>query len=202
MDENRQARSETEVRIIEAAIAAFVRYGPKKTAMADIAEAAGVSRQTVYSSFRDKDGIIVACVEYISESSLANLHKRLENTKTIEEQLTAYLEETVLRSFELLKEAGDPEDLISGHSIAGKAAIKASHARQAAVIEELLQPFAAAIAQAGQTPTELANYVVTVAMGLKYATEDRRELDKLMHALVTSVSAVVQQDARTNNGRS
>ena len=43
--------TETEARIVAAAIQCFVRYGARKTSMADIATAAGVSRQTLYDSF-------------------------------------------------------------------------------------------------------------------------------------------------------
>ena len=112
--------TETEARIVEAAIGVFVRYGAKKTTMADIAEAAGISRQTVYASFGDKDGIIVACIRHVSEASLAAIRARLGGCGTLGERLDVYFEETVVKSFEMLQEAGDPEDLISGHNQAGQ----------------------------------------------------------------------------------
>ena len=182
--------SESEARIIEAAIGVFVRYGAKKTTMADIAEAAGVSRQTVYASFGDKDGIIVACIQQISEASLAAIRARLGGCATLGERLNVYFEETVVKSFEMLQEAGDPEDLISGHNKAGKAAIEAAHAQQAALLAELLEPYTDAIARTGQTPDQLAKFVVTVAMSLKYGPEDRSALDELLHSLSSSVIAL------------
>ena len=195
MNEPRPAPlSETEARIIEAAIGTFVRYGAKKTTMADIAEAAGVSRQTVYASFGDKDGIIVACIRHVSEASLAAIRARLGGCATLAEQLTVYFEETVVKSFEMLQEAGDPEDLISGHNQAGKAAIKEAHARQAALIAELLEPYADAIARTGQTPAQLARFVVTVAMDLKYGSEDRSRLDELLYSLRSSVIALTASE--------
>ena len=184
--------SETEARIVEAAIGVFVRYGAKKTTMADIAEAAGVSRQTVYASFGDKDGIIVACIRHVSEASLAAIRARLGGCGTLGEGLDVYFEETVVKSFEMLQEAGDPEDLISGHNEAGRAAIEEAHARQAALIAELLEPHADAIARSGQTPAQLARFVVTVAMGLKYGAGDRRALDELLHSLRRSVIALTE----------
>ena len=186
--------SKTEARIVEAAIGVFVRYGAKKTTMADIAEAAGVSRQTVYASFGDKDGIIVACIRHVSEASLAAIRARLGGCGTLGERLDVYFEETVVKSFEMLQEAGDPEDLISGHNEAGRAAIEEAHARQAALIAELLEPHADAIARSGQTPAQLARFVVTVAMGLKYGAGDRSALDELLHSLRSSVIALTESE--------
>ncbi len=195
MNEPRPALlSETEARIIEAAIGTFIRYGAKKTTMADIAEAAGVSRQTVYASFGDKDGIIVACIRHISEASLAAIRARLGGCATLAEQLTVYFEETVVKSFEMLQKAGDPEDLISGHNEAGKAAIKEAHTRQAALIADLLEPHATAIARTGQTPAQVARYVVTVAMGLKHGSENRNVLDELLYSLRSSVTALTSSE--------
>ncbi len=182
--------TETEARIVEAAIGIFIRYGAKKTTMADIAEAAGVSRQTVYASFGDKDGIIVACIRHVSEASLAAIRARLGSCGTLGERLDVYFGETVVKSFEMLQEAGDPEDLISGHNQAGKAAIREAHARQAALIAELLEPYADTIARSGQTPAQLARFVVTVAMGLKYGAGDRSALDELLQSLRRSVIAL------------
>ena len=182
--------TETEARIVEAAIGIFIRYGAKKTTMADIAEAAGVSRQTVYASFGDKDGIIVACIRHVSEASLAAIRARLGSCGTLGERLDVYFGETVVKSFEMLQEAGDPEDLISGHNQAGKAAIREAHARQAALIAELLEPYADTIARSGQTPAQLARFVVTVAMGLKCGAGDRSALDELLQSLRRSVIAL------------
>ena len=186
------AFSDTEARIIEAAIGVFVRYGAKKTSMADIAEAAGVSRQTVYAAFGDKDGIIVACIRQISDESLATIRARLAGCAALSEQLGVYFEETVVKSFEMLLEAGDPEDLISGHNKAGKAAIKEAHSRQVALVAELLEPYANAIVSTGQTTDQLAKFVVTVAMALKYGPEDRGELDQLLRTLRSSVIALAE----------
>jgi AcrR family transcriptional regulator len=49
-----------ESRIIEAAIACFRRFGPLKTSMSDIADAAKVGRQTVYRTFRSREDLLEA----------------------------------------------------------------------------------------------------------------------------------------------
>ena len=179
--------TETEERIIEAAIGTFVRFGAKKTTMADIAEAAAVSRQTVYALFGDKDGVIVASIRYVTDKSLAAARSRLVGVSSLSKQLDVYFAETVTKSFELLQTSGDAEDLISGHNKAGKAEIERSHLRHKDLVSELLEPHDAAFSKADQSYIELANFVVTVAMALKYGASDRAEFDSLLLSLKSSV---------------
>ncbi len=189
--------NETEQTVIEAAIGAFVRYGAKKTTMADIAEAADVSRQTVYALFGDKDGIIVASIRYVTDRSLAAARTRLQGATSLSAKLDVYFAETVTKSFELLQTSGDAEDLISGHNKAGKAEIERSHQRHKALVSEIMAPHESAIAKSGQSPIELANYVVTVAMALKYGAKDRLEFDSLLMSLKTSILCVVEGADKT-----
>ena len=191
MEDHRQAgASGTERAIIEAAIGVFLRFGAKKTTMADIAEAAGVSRQTVYATFGDKDGVIVGCIRHISAASLTAIRTRLVGCEGLGARLNVYFEETVVKSFEMLKTSGDPEDLISGHNKAGKAAIEESHARQAALVAEILLEREAALMRRGHTPETVANFIVTVAMGLKYGLDSREALDARLAVLTDSILAL------------
>ena len=82
------------------------------------------------------------------------------------------------------------DESLEHHNEAGKAAIKEAHARQAALIAELLEPYADAIGRTGQTPAQLARFVVTVAMDLKYGSENRARLDELLYSLRSSVIAL------------
>lgn len=182
--------TETEEKIIQAAIQTFVRYGAKKTTMADIAEAAEVSRQTVYSAFSNKEGMIVASIRYITARNLAAVRARLETCRTLGERLDAYFAETIVKSFELLQEATDAEDLVSGHIKAGREAIQESHKKHEALVTGLLAPHAKAIEASGETVPGYARFIVTVAMGFKYAAETRDDLDALLTSLTTSVLAI------------
>ncbi len=182
--------SETEERIIEAAIGAFVRYGPKKTTMADIAEAAEVSRQTVYALFGDKDGVIVAAIRHVTDRSLAAVRAGIEDCPSLAGRLEIYFAETTRKSFELLQSSADAEDLISGHNAAGKSEIVRSHRRHEELLSEILAPYQEPIAGHGQSCRELANFVVTVAMAIKYGATSLSELEALLTSLKISVLAV------------
>ena len=45
----------------------FSRYGVKRTSMVDLAQEAGVSRQTLYNVFRNKDDVLRALIRAYTE---------------------------------------------------------------------------------------------------------------------------------------
>jgi len=54
-------QSQTEVRIIKAALDLFLEYGIKKTSLEDVAVRCGLTRATVYRYYRDKKELVRAC---------------------------------------------------------------------------------------------------------------------------------------------
>ncbi|HEY9870630.1 MAG TPA: TetR/AcrR family transcriptional regulator [Candidatus Obscuribacterales bacterium] len=53
--------------IMQAALNTFLQHGYKGTSMDRVAREAGVSKQTVYSHYRDKKGLFTALVAHLSE---------------------------------------------------------------------------------------------------------------------------------------
>ncbi|MEM6987074.1 MAG: TetR/AcrR family transcriptional regulator [Pseudomonadota bacterium] len=180
----------TRERIVESAIGCFVRFGVRKSAMADVAQTAGVSRQTVYDLFGNKDELIRASIRAITAESLANIERRWALCVGLADRLDVYFEETVLKSYELLQSAHDPEDLISGHNEAGASAIAESHAKHAALMAQSLAAYSTALSEHNLNPDQFAHYIVSVAMGFKYV-KDRDELNQLLASLRASVLMTV-----------
>ncbi len=56
--------TETEARILESALTALARLGPRKLGMRDVSNGAGVSRGTVYRYFSTKEELLGALVRY------------------------------------------------------------------------------------------------------------------------------------------
>ena len=65
--------TDTETRIINAAIEVIMKFGPRKTTMNDIAEAAGLTRQTVYVSFGGKDNVLAETVRFIGKRHMSQV---------------------------------------------------------------------------------------------------------------------------------
>lgn len=82
----RSRSEEKRERILQAAADLFTGHGFTHTSMDQIAERAGVSKQTVYSHFGDKEGVFVAAIK--QRCILASLVPELEDASNrMEDQL-------------------------------------------------------------------------------------------------------------------
>jgi AcrR family transcriptional regulator len=73
--------------ILDAAFACFGKYGLRKTTVIDIAQAAGVSRSTVYEYFRDKAAIVEASAEYFSQRFYRDMSEAMASGTSLEDKL-------------------------------------------------------------------------------------------------------------------
>jgi AcrR family transcriptional regulator len=82
--------------IFDAATACFDRYGLRRTTMDDVAEAAGVSRKTVYNYFANKNvligEVIAAEAQNVCARALKKLNTRLPPAELIVEAELALME--------------------------------------------------------------------------------------------------------------
>ena len=188
--------SDTELNIVQAAIRTFVRYGARKTAMADIAQEARVSRQTLYDLFGSKDELIIASIRHVTDQHLNRVNERLGESDALEDQIGIYFAETIVKSFELLQTSRDAEDLISGHNEAGRDEIARSHQRHEKLITRLLSPYKREIEAAGQSLTQLAHFLVTTAMSFKYSAKNRRDLNGRLASLSNLATLAAGQNGK------
>jgi AcrR family transcriptional regulator len=67
----------------------FVRFGPKKTSVGDVAAAAGLSRRTIYRYFPTREALMAAYVEWGVDRFQELARARLERLRTFEARLEA-----------------------------------------------------------------------------------------------------------------
>lgn len=140
--QRRLAPAARQRQLLECALEAFVAKGYQGATMADIAEAAGVSRAIVYNHFGSLDGAYTAC--------LAQARGLLDGYIGAHAARAASLEERVLAGiegyFEFLERETQSWRLLysTGTAVAGSSAAYAQELRFATVerISHLFQPFA------------------------------------------------------------
>jgi AcrR family transcriptional regulator len=76
--QRRPTREETRARLLDAAASVFVERGIATASVEEIAEAAGFSRGAVYSNFVDKDELVLALLQRISDDSAKELEELYE----------------------------------------------------------------------------------------------------------------------------
>ena len=78
---------ESKQEIIKAAARCFEQYGPQRTSMDDIAEAAGISRKTLYRIFNDRPKLIQAILESRWATIAKKIQRRIAKATSFEEAL-------------------------------------------------------------------------------------------------------------------
>lgn len=133
--------------------------------------------------FGGKDELTCASIRKITDHNLSEVRRLADEHETLAEKLDIYFAQTIVKSFEMIATAGDPEDLITGHNKAGKAEIARSLARHEELVAEFLQPYENELRSAGLTSEGQAHFLVTVAMGFKYGAVDSADLNHLLESL-------------------
>ena len=117
-----QARSvATRESILDAALECLVERGYARTATADVAERAGVSRGAQLHHFPTRAGLLAGTVEHLAERRLAELHRTLVEDGRVGDEIDAavdfvweaFSDPTAYASLELLIAARTDDDLLA-----------------------------------------------------------------------------------------
>jgi AcrR family transcriptional regulator len=157
--------------ILDAAFGVFATYGYRRTAMEDIAKAAGLSRTALYLHFRSKEDVFRSLtVRYFHEAA-DNMAKALaQSGQGVEAALLAAFVAKDGKFMEAVLSTAHGEELMdAGFSVAGDLA-KAGEARMTAVLTDWLaaQPLPEGIG----TAPELAQVIMGAVKGLKASATD------------------------------
>lgn len=188
-NEPTEATAARRTAIVESATGVFARYGFKKTAMDDLARAAGISRQGLYLHFATKEALFKAVVLRVIESSRNAARAALAREE-------GSIEERLLDAFE-----GAHAHLV-GHAGGGHLSELLETASQllADEMKEIEQSFVAELAKfvkhegiaerwkaAGISAKELAAHLDATSHGVKQRATTRAEYREAMRVAVRLV---------------
>ena len=110
--------------ILDAVTKVVSRYGMKRTTMADIARAAGISRQTLYDRFGDKDGIMAAAIDSIADRVCTELRMAFAQESDLASSLDTYFRIAIWPTYEIVQAMPDAADFQKGSGKSTNAAIQ------------------------------------------------------------------------------
>jgi AcrR family transcriptional regulator len=171
--------------LVDAAVECLATYGPRKTAVTDVAEHAGVSRATAYRAFGSKRQMLQLVVRREYERLFAACAPRFAGDGPLEERLADTLELSLewLREHPVVRHMlhHDPE-LLAGLMVERPG--ETSYLQLAS--EGIAQALAADPGTAGfrATPREAAEWIVRAGFGLLLsptsAFADTRQMAAIM----------------------
>lgn len=182
--------NEVTLSILEAAITVVSRYGIRKTTMSDIADTAGVSRQTLYAHYKNKDAVFVDTMRYVADKTQATVKERWKTAEKTSEKLDIYFEECVVTFFMAMAQTPDAQDLLLGFTPAGKAAGREADALKARLLASILAPYQAQIENSGTGVEQFSAFIVSSGSSAKFSVDTLEDLKAHLGALKASILSV------------
>ena len=191
-------------RSLNAALAVFWRKGYEATSLADLCEAMGMSKSTLYAVFGDKRQLFLSAIRAYSDNLLDELRKNYERSAGPIEFI-----EQILRS--VAREAG-PRGERRGCLVMNSATEFAQSDRDVArivghTLEQMAQIFATALAGARRdgkirvgAPGSMALYLVSTIAGMKTMVKGGRsehELRLLVDMVMGQIGPAPAKGAET-----
>ncbi len=175
--------------ILDTVITVVSRYGMRRTTMADLARATGVSRQTLYDRFGDKDGIMAAAINSIADRVCTQLRTAFAENGDLSANIDRYFKVAIWPTYEIVRAMPDAADFERGMGPASTAAIQAvAEAKQAI----LTAKFAEHLPPSAPSPEQVARFFEQSSCQAKMAGMKEEELDQFLFVLKSSVLALAR----------
>ena len=177
-------------KILDAALAVVIRYGMKRSTMADVARESGLSRQTLYDRFGDKDGIMAAAITYGNSGNIAALEDAIAKYPDLDQKITAFFDVIVYATFDVMQTMPDAADLESGMGPASREASRLAALEKREVLADMLRPY---FREGGPSAEEAAAFMEQATTRAKLSPITREELAQFLSVLKASILAMAQR---------
>lgn len=178
-----------DVQIINAAHDVFMKYGPRRTTMEDIADAVGISRPALYQYFRNKKEIQAACALRLHNETLKEVASELDRPGSVNEQLKAALLARDGRLFELSEAQGVQPWFLDIRQAEIEDVLRKTQRNYERLLRTHMIKAGFSQGRAGVT----ARLLVTSAYGLRNMVQSREEFDRLLSMSVDQLMAGARQ---------
>ncbi|MDO5624732.1 MAG: TetR/AcrR family transcriptional regulator [Pseudomonadota bacterium] len=159
----------------------FLRYGYARTTMGDIAQAAGLSRPTLYAAFADKEAVFAAVIHHLVQVNLADIRQGLARHRSVARKLRYACTAWGVAGFELVRANPESKDVFD----LSFPAVRQSHEVFEAFLVELLSPHWPAD---GPPLPGIAHMVGAAIKGFKALAQTSDELRQMIEDLTDLVA--------------
>ncbi len=178
-----------EQRILDAAMRLFHRHGYCKVCMSDIAEAAAMSRPTLYASFPCKEAIYAALVKQQCMKSQEETAAMLARTVDLKERLIALFEIWIVGPVTAVLASENATDMLANCAHYAPEAVAEQHAQFKAHLAAVLRP--ACDGRGALSAEDIAAIMCLATTSIKASAQSEPTLRYLVNGLVTMALATV-----------
>lgn len=181
-----------EKNIVEASSAVFLRYGVKRATMNDIASEAGISRQTLYNAFKNKDEILRALIRHYAMDAVSLIRQEAKQKEGLSEKLDSVFHHMTIKPFELLHSSPNAEEILDGINGPARDALLETQVLYEEVIAEILAPYEDGFSSVGLSVADVAVHIFSSAKGIKHHARNKVHLAYMLNVLKITVINMVE----------
>lgn len=163
--------------------------------MGDVAEAAGVSRQTVYNVFPNREALLTGVVRYHFNSKWAAIRACTAGVTDRQNRFETLLDKLVVESWTSMQAMPHADELELEIATTIKHEIADIHAEARGHLCEFLLPYEDALRQRSMTPRGLGDMLHHAIVGLKLSSTTREEIESATTTMLACLMAVTQESA-------
>lgn len=150
-------------------------YGFKRASMEDIANEAGVSRPAIYQVFRNKDDVLLSCIDMVVDDAFGLAEAAITGISGTKAKVTAYLCAYMGFYHTLLVAGPHGQELLDENARLGAQQTKDAQLRFVGEMNRMM----------GQEAGAEAGHILTLAAtGIKHQTKDAATLQARLTTLV------------------
>lgn len=169
-------------KILSVAFDLFMRHGFKKVTMSDIAEAADMSRPTLYASFPNKEAVFAGLGQRQCGRADDEISARLPKARTLEAKLRVVLDVIIVEPASSIMSSPHGLELLAN---AGAYAPEQTNEVYRRLERQLVAVLAPAIGKKAAMPaSDLAHIITMASRGLKASSTTPEELRRLVDGLI------------------
>ncbi|WP_297831385.1 TetR/AcrR family transcriptional regulator [Pseudomonas sp.] len=176
-----------EDRIIDASFQLFLRHGYRKVSMSDVAEAALMSRPSLYASFANKEAIFAELVRRQCERNLAETTARLNHVRGLHERLSCVFDIWVIEPVASVIDSENATELLANCAEFAPQALADLYEQMEAQLVAVLSDYPTG--GSSQAAKDTARILRLAGSGIKSSTENLPELRRLVSGLISMAVA-------------
>ena len=171
-----------EDKILAAAWKLFKRHGFKKVTLGEIAEAAGISRPTLYAVFDNKEALIDRFVREACLVKNAETERAISKEKDLRRRLEMLFEIWIVEPFISHLDNESFKELMTAVSLYAPEAVDESYEQFRKYTADLLEPHLSKRSKLGAD--ELAQIIANATRGFKASARTPSELKHMVDGLI------------------
>ena len=153
-------------------------YGIKRTSMEDIANAAGISRPAIYQLFKNKDDVVLSCIEMVIEDAFDVAGGAIKGVTGAKAQVSAYFMAYLSYYHRLLVTGPHGQELLDANNRLGGSRMIVAQARFVGTLNRMMGL---------KDNAEPGHILMLAGSGIKYSTPDAELLKSRLETLVDSL---------------